>query len=160
MSAKILFIGASSNTQRRVQHHLMGNVEGSVLRKNLATEFGYDLNETYRPRGSKKIELRSKDKEQHITTYIKSGTWKYVECANKKEALELRSYILRVINPKPVLNIDKGKWDLKKEDRYKVLMGQLIDLDEIPSHLIEKIPSIPGVHLFLHECAPKDYEGK
>mgnify|MGYP006208535705 CR=1 FL=1 len=72
----------------------------------------------------------------------------------------MKSYILRVINPKPVLNIDKGKWDLKKEDRYKVLMGQLIDLDEIPSHLIEKIPSIPGVHLFLHECAPKDYEGK
>lgn len=87
-----------------------------MLRKNLATEFGYDLNETYRLGDSKKIELRSKDKEEHITTYIKSGTWKYVECDNKQEALELKSYILRVVNPKPVLNIDKGTWDLKKED--------------------------------------------
>lgn len=160
MSAEILFVGASSNTQGRVQNHLGGNVEGSVLRKNIASEFGYEMNETYRPGGSKKIELRSKDKEKHITDYIKSGTWKCIECANKQEALELKSYILSVRNPKPVLNIDTGHWNLKKEDRYKVLMGQLIDLDGIPGHLIEKIPSKPGVHLFLHACAPKDYEGK
>jgi hypothetical protein len=65
-----------------------------------------------------------------------------------------------VRNPKPVLNIDTGHWDRGNEDRYKSLMDQLIKSKEVTFDLIDAIPPIPGVHLFLHECAPKDYEGK
>lgn len=162
---KILFVGVSGKTQTRINNHRKGNVEGSALRKNIATQFGFKLVKNRRPSGSIKISIDLQNRvegENLISAYLKSGHWTFIECESSTEAEELKWFILNRVNPKPKLNVDtKGYWDEKKEKRYTELAEILTVNKENGKFLdINDIPQKAGVHFFINSFEPSEFYKK
>lgn len=72
-----IYIGDASDVISRILTcHCSGNVEGSALRKHVASSMGFAFSRTFRPSGTQKLRLdvpNPRAGEAQITAYIRSG---------------------------------------------------------------------------------------
>jgi hypothetical protein len=157
-----IYIGDGSKIKTRIRNqHCSGNVEGSSLRKHVAKNIGYNLSTTTREKGSAKTRLDLIDPsfgENHITEYMRSGKWKFVNCNPGPEAKDFQFFAIQKINPSTLLNINNGAWDIKNRDRYEELFKILIDCPPLSYDETKVIPNLPGVYLFLSDTEPKYFK--
>ena len=157
-----IYIGDGSKIRTRIRNqHCSGNVEGSSLRKHVAKNMGYNLSTTTREKGSTKTRLDLIDPsigENHITEYMRSGKWKFVNCTSAAEAKDFQFFAIQKINPPTLLNINTGNWDIKKLDRYEQLFEKLMNCTPLSYEETKLVPSLPGVYLFLSDMEPKNFK--
>ena len=79
-----IYVGDSGNVVNRILgDHCSGNVEGLELRHLVAEAKGYAFTRSRRSSGSTRVRIDLPDPregEAHVSTYIRSGRWKYVIC--------------------------------------------------------------------------------
>ena len=123
----IIYVGDSSNVVNRIlTNHCSGNVEGSALRKHIAKEMGYRIKRTRRPSGSMKTRIdlpNPREGETSVSSYIRSGWWKYVICNSNEEAQDFQWYAIEHLQP--LLNVNRKRWERDNVSRYQMLLEEL-----------------------------------
>jgi len=152
----IIYAGDGSNIRTRIKtNHCNPNVEGSALRQHVATELGYELSRQKRPSGSTRIRINSINPdidEQNVSTYVRTGSWRYVVCDSAKEALDFQWFVIEKLEP--LLNKKKKKWNANNLIRYEHLFSELMECPLTPFQALDNIPTEPGVYVLYHDIAP------
>lgn len=155
-----VYIGDSSNIRRRLtSEHCGGNINGSALRRHVATKLGYELYQVRRKSGTLKWVLNTENSrlaEQIISQYIRGGAWKHVVCQNAVEAKNFQYYAIQSVNP--FLNVDHGHWDEAQIQRYQELLIELLASDEITFHNLNTLPRSSGVYLLKHDLGVQEFQ--
>jgi hypothetical protein len=153
------YIGDSKSIRRRLtSEHCRGNINGSALRRHVATALGYQLSRVRRDSGKLKWKVDTENPrlaEQIISQYIRSGVWKHVVCQNADEAKDFQYYAIQSVNP--LLNIDHGHWDGAQFQRYQQLLTELLASDEVTFQNLNTLPRSPGVYLLKHDVAVHEF---
>jgi len=122
-SGIVIYVGDSRDVIRRLcSDHSSSNVEGSALRRHIAEFRGWKLKKTKRLSGSTRVRINLPDPraaEREISTYIKSGGWRYVLCETCEEANDFQWYAIDKL--KPLLNVDRRQWNQSNLKRYRQL---------------------------------------
>lgn len=159
LNAIPIYIGDSSDLAQRIfNNHCRGNVEASVLRKYIAIEMKFELDIRKRISGSRRVRIKSSvNGEELISSYISSGTWKYVTCESRDEASDFQWYAIDII--KPLLNRKTKEWKRNNIERYESLLNKLINQLSIKCEdtYMKKTLHKPGVYLLIHKTIPKDF---
>ena len=101
-----IYVGDGSKIGKRVKNnHCTGNVEGSSLRKHIASNLGFEIIKEKRPSGSTRVKLNVPNPnvgENKISNYLQSGEWKYLICETVEIAKDFQFYVIQNLIPKPV----------------------------------------------------------
>jgi len=157
----IIYVGDTGDVVRRIQADHCGdntNVEASSLRERLADNVGYQVSKTKRPSGSirKRLDLPEPHiGEQLISSYTKSGVWKFVICSSAREAKDFQWYVIEGL--KPLLNIKHRPWKTENVERYRSLLASLLSSPSLRYDQLDGAHSGPGVYVLYHESQPKDF---
>jgi len=155
-----IYVGDSGDVVRRIQADHCGNntnIEASSLRERLADHVGYQISKTKRPGGStrKRLDLpEPRIGEQLISSYVRSGVWKFVICSSAREAKEFQWYAIEQL--KPLLNIKCKSWKMENTERYKSLLATLLSSPSLRYAQLDGTYSGPGVYVLYHESQPED----
>jgi hypothetical protein len=157
---KCIYIGDSGNISERVPtNHCSGDVEGSSFCKHVARAMGYPIGRMKRSRkNSTKLIITSTDStiaKRNIKAYAKSGKWKFVLCADKKEAHDFQWYAIDRLNPK--LNVDRRNWKQNQAQRYGQLLNSLIKCDLLDVSVLRHKAAGPGVYVHYNPIYPPVY---
>jgi len=152
-----IYVGDGRNvTARILTCHCSGNVEASALRKHVAHAMGFRLAKTRRPSGTLKIRLDIPNPrlgEARITSYVRSGSWKYVLCASYEEANAFQWFAIEALNP--LLNRDRRASDALRIERFKDLLANLERSGPYPFSEIRRLPTGLGVYALCHATEPE-----
>ena len=152
----IIYAGDTDDVVNRIlTNHSAGNVEGSALRKHVAQAHGFRLHRQRRPSGSTKLRIDLPDPkagERAVTSYIRSGTWRYVLCRDYAEAHDFQYYVIDQLQP--LMNIDRKPWDSEKRDRYSDLLAKLLAQAPATYTQLRGQPTGPGVYVLEHSSPP------
>jgi hypothetical protein len=149
-----LYIGDTSNLNRRIRtNHCSGNIGGSALRRHAAIARGYAIINERRLTGTirRRLDLPNpRLGESYITTYIRTGVWKYVVCQDADEAKDFQYFAIQQLQP--VLNIDEGNWNQQNLIHYQQLLQTLLDCPELTFGNLNIVPTLSGVYLLNHHA--------
>ena len=152
----IIYVGDAKDVVQRIRsNHCSGNVEGSALRKAIASLRGYALSSTKRPTGTQKIRIdstKSLGDEEVLSSYLASGFWKYVMCDSPEESRDFQWYVIEALTP--VLNFRRQIWNSAATERYISLLRQLEQCTPLKCAALAKTKSGPGVYVFCHDQHP------
>ena len=164
----VIFVGDSRNVVRRMKknHSSKSNVEASALRRFIAEDRGLKLKITKRlTSNSKRIRIDLPDPssaEGEITSYVRSGKWKYVLCdtydeANTFQAHDFQWFVIEQL--KPLLNRASKPWKQKNfEERYRKGLQELVTKPLMNfEQLSYRKKSGPGVYVFYHDFKPSEF---
>ena len=149
------YVGDSKGLRNRVRQHCIGNVESSALRKTIATEMGFEIISVKRPSGSRKLTVSPPSAEQTISAYIQSGVWRVIVCGTAEEARDFQWYAID--KKRPLLNKNMKFWNKNNEDRYKILLENLLVSEHVEFDITLKIPTDSGVYSLWHDISPADF---
>jgi len=154
-----MYVGDSRNVVKRIiMCHCNGNVEASALRKAIAEAMGYRLRKSRRKSGSVRVRIdlsNPNEGEAKISSYIRSGKWKYVVCHSYAEAHDFQWYAISQL--KPLLNKRIKPWDTSRSERYQELFTQMLKSQPLGCNELYGRPTGPGVYLLLHQHAPSEF---
>ena len=151
----VIYIGESNNVKRRIiNNHCFGNVDISALRRNIAKEFGYEIQKEKNSKGESVYFLIKSNYELEITKYIISGFWKIIILDKKEIAKDFQYFLINKL--KPLLNKEKKNYDINKKDYYESLLKELekqrcLSCDDVLNH---KNLCKPGIYVFCHHILP------
>ncbi|MCI0693783.1 hypothetical protein L0337_17470, partial [candidate division KSB1 bacterium] len=131
-----------------------GNVEGSALRRHVASHKGYTLLRTKRANGSFRVRLDLPYPgvgEKEISTYLKSGQWKFVICDSYEEASDFQWYLIERL--KPLLNKIHKSWNKQFLLKYSVLLNILEVSSGSDYYQLCNMRSGPGVYVHYQKTA-------
>lgn len=152
-----IYVGDAGNLIGRVRsQHCSGNVEGSALRRHVALRKGYRLIATKRMSGSTRVRLdlpNPRDGERDISSYIRSGKWRYCLCDSPTEASDFQWYVIEKLNP--LLNVKRLSWNQNSRGKYESLLKKLIASREFTCDELKNQPTGPGVYVLYHDLEPK-----
>lgn len=152
----VIYVGDSQDVVRRISlDHASSNVEASALRRHVAEYKGWGLKKTKRPRGSTRVRIdlpNAPSAEREISSYIQAGRWRYILCANYREANEFQWYAIEKLDP--LLNRARRPWNQSNEQRYKVLLEQLLVQPLVNRQEISGNNTGPGTYVLYHERNP------
>ena len=153
---KLIYIGDSRNVITRLRsNHCSGNVEGSRLRQCIAKRMGYGFKITKRSNGSKNIRIDLSSPrvgEQEVSSYIRSGKWKYVLCNSYDKAHDFQWYAIDKLDP--MLNANCRPWKQINRNRYQKLLEMIGKSPEYSCEELKKLKTGPGVYVFYHKREP------
>jgi len=132
---------------------LWWNVEASALRKQIAEYKNYPIKKTRRPSGFYRVRLDLSDPkagEKDISTYLRTGLWKFVICDSHEEAQEFQWYVIDVL--KPLLNVRHKPWNRDNKARYQELLAELMSAHGATCEQLRNKASGPGVYVLFHEA--------
>lgn len=151
-----IYVGDSADVIRRILTcHCSGNVEGSALRKHIATVMGFPFSRSRRPRGTQKLRLDLPDPrsgEMQISSYLRSGGWKYVVCTSYEEANAFQWFAIEALDP--LLNKDRRGSNPLLAERFRSLLTQLERSGPYLHARLRSLPSGPGVYALCHDSTP------
>ncbi len=151
----VIYVGYSGDIIKRIlKQHCSGNVNGSVLREQIAEKLGYELEITH-PNGIRRIRIdlpNPRDGENEVSNYIKSGEWRYVICESAEEARDFNNYVINQLNP--LVNVQHPQWNIGNENRYRGLFRRLNKSKRFTCKSIRGKQTGPGVCVFYHESEP------
>ena len=108
------------------------------------------------PHGQVRIDLPNPNEgEAKISSYIRSGKWKYVVCHSYAEAHDFQWYAISQL--KPLLNKRIKPWDTSRSERYQELLTQMLKSQPLGCNELYGRPTGPGVYLLLHQHAPSEF---
>lgn len=157
----VIYVGDASKLRRRViQKHVKGDggVHTSPLRRHTATAwsipFKYERHGIHFRAALDVPDAQKADEvTAELTAYVRSGSWRFVECESAEEAKDFQWYCIEQL--KPSLNRDEKPWNKSQQSRYKCLLDgmraeRLLSTDQDLATLRER----PGVYVFYHEEEP------
>jgi hypothetical protein len=155
-----IYVGDGSKIGERVKNnHCTGNVEGSSLRKHIASNLGFGITKEKRPSGTTKVRLNipnPKEGENKISNYLQSGEWKYLICETAEIAKDFQFYVIQNLFPQPLLNVNMGSWNPNNENMYLAMLQELQNCISLNYQETVNIPLLPGVYLFIHKNQPNE----
>ncbi len=153
----IIYVGDGGDIIKRIKtNHCSGNVEGSAFRRIVARSKGFVLSSEQRPSGSARVRINSENPlrdEAVVSDYIKSGSWRVVECATSDEARDFQWFAIDRLQP--ACNVAAKPWDSRRAKRYDKLLRELLaapalSFVEVRSSSLKS----PGVYMFEHVHRP------
>jgi hypothetical protein len=136
-------------------NHCSGNVEGSALRKHVAEHKGYRLAVAKRANGTPKVRLDlpyPREGEKEISSYIRSGKWRYCLCDSTTEATDFQWYVIEKVNP--LLNVERRSWNENSGPKYEGLLRKLVTSRHFTCDELKIEPTGPGVYVLYHNVRP------
>lgn len=109
-----------------------------------------------RPSGSTRVRLDlpdSREGEKDISSYIRSGKWRYCLCDSPKEARDFQWYVIEKLSP--LLNAERRSWNQSCQGEYETLLEKLIASREFACDELKNQPTGPGVYVMCHDTEPK-----
>ena len=101
-----IYVGDGAKIRERIRkNHCTGNLEGSALRKHIASNLGFAITKEKRPSGSTRGRLNipnPMEGENNISNYLQSGEWKYLICETAEIAKDFQFYVVQNLIPKPL----------------------------------------------------------
>jgi hypothetical protein len=151
-----VYVGDTSDVVKRIRtNHCSGNVEASALRRSIAKVRNYRLRSVRRPSGSLRTRIDAKDfpkGEADLSSYVRSGTWKYVICNSYDEAHDFQWYVIEMLHP--LLNSRRDTWNAAAGGRYRELLRRLEQCAPLHCTELKGKMSGPGVYVFCHDLHP------
>jgi len=151
-----VYVGDSRDVVKRIiVCHCNGNVEASALRKAVAEAMGYRLKKSRRESGSIRVRIdlpNPNEGEAKISSYIRSGKWKYIICQSYTEAYDFQWYVISQL--KPLLNRKIKPWNTLRNKRYKELFAQMLKSQPLGCNELYGKPTGPGVYILIHQYTP------
>ena len=153
----VIYVGDANDVAKRIlSNHGSGNVEGSALRRHVATAMGLRISSTKRASGTTKVRIDSNNPRQDegtVTVYIRSGSWRIVRCSTYEEANDFQWFLIDRLNP--LCNVTRKGWNQANTARYEQLLevcttGRAMRFDEVKNSGSDG----PGVYVLEHPNRP------
>ena len=153
----VIYVGdANDVTKRILTNHGSGNVEGSALRRHVATAMGFRLSSTKRGSGTTKVRIDSNNPKQDegtVTAYTRGGSWPIVPCSTYEEANDFQWFLIDRLNP--LCNVTGKSWNEANTARYEQLLQictarRAMRFEEVK----ESGSKGPGVYVLEHPNRP------